>query len=103
MYKDAHLKSYEKVSRYTSVPFYYDSDSDKYIYGTAKKMKRNTPFAEYQVKQGDTFDSLALDNYDDAQFYWVIAEFNGINDPFLKLRVGAKIRIPVLSEIEFMG
>ena len=37
----------------------------------------------------------------DTTYYWIIADFNRIQDPFINLPVGYTIKIPVLSNIEF--
>ena len=101
--KDPRLRAYEKVSRYSTVPYYYNETDEKYIYGTAKKLNTDSAYIYYQIQQGDSFDSIALNQYGDAQFYWVIADYNQVNDPFLKLKPGAYIKIPNISTIVFQG
>ena len=46
-------------------------------------------------------DSIALDMYSNSTFYWVLADFNQIIDPFAKLKIGSIIKVPTLSQIKF--
>lgn len=97
-------KSYKQsnnLSRYSNTPYYYHTIDDKYIYGTAKNLRLDTPYSLYTVQQGDTLDSIALEFYNNPTLYWVICFFNHINDAFVDLNVGDKLKIPGLSTIEF--
>ena len=50
----------------------------------------------------DTLDLLALNYYGRPDFYWIIADFNGIKDPFIDLPKKFKtIRIPTLTQIYY--
>lgn len=95
-------KSYNKLSRYAYFPYYYNTVDDKYVYGITANLDTSTAFSEYVVKAGDTLDLIALNHYNDPTRYWIIADFNRILDPFEKLTVGQKLKIPVLSNIEFI-
>lgn len=95
-YKDSTV-----MSRYTSFPYYYHSKDNKYVSGVTAYLKDTTVYTLYEVKRGDTLDSLALDFYNNPTLYWVICSFNRIQDPFSKLTVGQKLKIPSLSNIEF--
>ena len=99
--KNEQLRAYDKLSRYSSFPFYYNTVDDKYIYGTTNHLKNNTSYQNYQIKKGDTLDSIALKAWNNPTYYWIIADFNRIQDPFINLPVGYTIKIPVLSNIEF--
>jgi nucleoid-associated protein YgaU len=55
----------------------------------------------HKVKDGDTLDSLALYYYNNPTYYWVIADFNRIQDPYLELEVGRILKIPTFSNIAF--
>lgn len=94
-------KDYSKISRYSSFPYYYHTKDDKYIYGTTSYLKDTTVYTLYTVQRGDTFDSLALEFYNNPTLYWVICSFNRIQDPFSVLREGQLLKIPSLSTIEF--
>lgn len=99
--KDKQLLQYDKLSRYSSFPFYYNIEDKKYIYGITNHLKNNTSYKNYEIKYGDTLDKLALNAWNNPTLYWVIADFNRIQDPFIYLPVGTIIKIPVLSNIEF--
>lgn len=94
-------KQYTKLSRYTTIPYFYHTVDKKYIYGTSKYLKNTTPYTSYTIKYGDTLDSLALDFYNNPTLYWIICSFNHIQDPFITLKEGDIIKIPSLSTIEY--
>jgi nucleoid-associated protein YgaU len=95
-------KNYDKVSRYSIFPYYYNRIDDKYIYGLTTHLKNeNVKFVNHTVKKDDTLDNLALYYYNNPTYYWVIADFNRINDPYKTLKIGTILRIPTFSNIEF--
>lgn len=98
---DKTYKQYSKLSRYSPFPYYYHTVDEKYIYGTTAYLKDTTLYTLHTVKRGDTFDSLALDYYNNPTLYWIICSFNRIQDPFTSLEEGSKIKIPSISNIEF--
>lgn len=99
---DKSYKSYERLSRYSSFPYYYNRNDNKYIYGTTGQLDDTTPFSSYIVKQNDTYDSIALDFYNNPTYYWVICDFNRIQDPFENPTAGTLLRIPVFSSIRYV-
>lgn len=94
-------KSYDYLSRYLNFPYYYNSRDKKYIYGTTSQISKNISYYLYEVKDDDTLDSIALDVYNNPTYFWAIADFNNIQDPYLIPKVGDKIKIPLLSEIKY--
>ena len=95
-------KSYDRVSRYSPFPIYYDSDNNKYVHGvTAHLDVDQTPYVAHVVKDGDTLDSISLYYYNNPTYYWVIADFNRIQDPFKQLKVGNTLNIPTFSAIHY--
>lgn len=95
-------KEYDRVSRYSVFPYYYNRLDEKYIYGiTAQLKKDNTPYVVHTVKLNDTLDSLSLYYYGNPLYYWIIADFNNIQDPYINLEVGQKLNIPTFNSIEF--
>lgn len=96
-YKD----NYSKLSRYTPFPYYYHKLDDKYISGTTTYLKDTTTYTVHTIQRGETFDSLALEYYNNPTLYWIICSFNRIQDPFMELKVGQQIKIPSISTIEF--
>ena len=94
-------KNYDRLSRYTRIPYYYNIEDNKYEYGTTAHLRDDTVFSLHKVKKGDTPDSLALYYYNNPTYYWVILDFNRIQDPFDELVEGMYIKIPVISAIKF--
>ena len=72
-------KEYDRVSRYSVFPYYYNRLDEKYIYGITAQ----------------------LNYYGNPLYYWIIADFNNIQDPYIKLEVGQKLNIPTFNSIEF--
>ena len=94
-------KSYDRLSRYTRFPYYYNTEDNKYMYGTTAHLKDNTPYMLHKVQRGDTYDKLALDYYNNPTYYWIILDFNRIQDPFIEPEEGIYIKIPTFSAIQF--
>ena len=96
-------KEYERISRYSVVPFYYNRVDDKYIYGLSSQLKKeDTKYVIHKVKDGDTYDTLSLYYYNSPLYYWVICDFNDIQDPYINPEVGTTLRIPTFSDIQFI-
>ena len=94
-------KDYDYLSRYTSFPFYYNEGDRKYIYGVTSQLNQSITYVLHEIKVNETLDTLALDYYNNPTFFWIIADFNHIQDPFLKLEIGSKLKIPTLNEVNF--
>ena len=98
---DKKYKDYDYFSRYTSFPIYYNKENEKYIYGTTAQINPDTNYSLYKTQRGDTLDSIALNYYNNPTFFWVIARFNNILDPYIKLKENIELKIPVLSDVTF--
>lgn len=95
-------KDTNNVSRYTQFPYYYHTEDDKYVYGLTSQLENNIEYVLVEVRERDTLDSLALKYYGRPDYYWVIADFNRISDPFIKLYNKYKtIKIPPITQIYF--
>ena len=99
--KNKSYKQYNKLSRYSNFPYYYNTLDKRYIYGTTKYLKNTTSYRNHKIEYGDTLDSLALKYYNNPTYYWIICSFNRIQDPFKNLVVGEFIKIPSISNIEY--
>lgn len=99
--KDKAYKDYEYTSRYASFPYYYHTCDKKYVQGLTGQLDDNSVFVLHKVKKGETLDSIALDSYSNSTFFWVIADFNHIQDPFAPLEVDSMLKIPTLASIKF--
>lgn len=99
--KNKQYKSYEKLSRYTTFPYYYHTVDGKYIYGTTSQLSKDSDYSLYLVQRGDTWDSIALDAYNNPVYYWVLCDYNEVQDPFTEPVEGTYIRVPVISVIKY--
>ena len=94
--------NFDYLSRYTDTPYYYDTLSDRQIFGIGTNLKNTTEFVTHKVTSHDTLHSLALKYYNNPTFWWIIASFNDIQDPFKPLiDKYTTIKIPSISSIEF--
>ena len=100
--KKSPSKQYSYISRYAPDTVYYHTLDNKYISSTARPLNSNTPYTEYKVQRGDTFDNIALFYYNNPTYYWIICAFNNINDPFKVLQEGMTLKIPSLASIQFI-
>lgn len=93
---------FDYISRYSNIPYYYDTLKDKQIFGIGTNLKTNTEFVTHKVVNRDTLNSLALKYYNNPTFWWVIAYFNDIQDPFKPLvDKYTTLKIPNISSVEF--
>ena len=67
--KNKRFESYSYLSRYTGVPFYYDTLKGRDVYGIGTNLQKNTAAFSYKVQQGDTLDKLALIYYNNPTFW----------------------------------
>lgn len=94
--------NFDYLSRYTNIPYYYDSLTSKEVFGIGTNLKTNAEFVTHKVKSNDTLNSLALKYYNNPTFWWVIAYFNDVQDSFKPLRDKyTTLKIPNISSVEF--
>ena len=94
-------KDYQKISRYSVFPYYYNRIDDKYMYGLTTHLSDDITYVNHVVKQEDTLDTLALYYYNNPTYYWIIADFNKIQDPYKCLKIGSILKIPTFSNLKF--
>lgn len=94
-------KQYDKFSRYSPLPYYFNVEDDKYVYGTYHQLDDGTNYQIYVTKHNDTYDSIALQFYNNPTYYWIIVDFNRINDPFVPPKEGTRLKIPAFSNLKF--
>lgn len=96
-------KEYDYLSRYSTFSFYYNTKDKKYIYGLSSQLKtQNMTYVTVKVTESTTLDFLANKYYGRPDYFWIIADFNHIIDPFIHLADHfSEIKIPNMSEIEF--
>ena len=96
-------KFYDYTSRYATFPYYYHTVDKKYIYGITSNLNTNTEYVIHMIKDTDTLDSLALKYYGRPDLFWVIADFNRIQDPYIKLYENYNfLNIPSLAGIRYL-
>ena len=100
--KNKSTKKYTYISRYSKFYYYYNTLDDKYIYGITSKLSKNIHYTIHKIKEYDTLDFISLNYYGRPDFYWILADFNNIKDPFVTLYVKYdSIKIPTLTEIYY--
>lgn len=99
---DKKYVSYGYTSRYSSFPYYYNTLDNKYFYGVTKHLNKNITYVSHKVRDYDTLDSLSYIYYGRPDYYWVIADFNDIKDPYIDLQKTFKsIKIPTITAISY--
>ena len=93
---------YEYLSRYNGIPYYFDTKNNRDVMGICKQIDFTTSYVTHKIEAKDTLDSLSLKYYNNPTFWWAIAAFNKINDPFIKLSTKfTLLKIPNISGIKF--
>lgn len=101
-FKNKRYFDFNYTCRYTGVPYYYDTVKGEDVFGIGKQMRKDTAWVAHKVRPDDSLDSLALKYYNDPTYWWIIAYFNDIIDPFKTLKDKFDvIKIPSISSIEF--
>lgn len=99
---NARTNTFDYKSRYTGVLYYFDTEKNRDIYGIGKQIRYDTPYVTHTVVTGDSLDKLALTYYNNPSYWWVIAYFNKINDPFISIpNKFSVLKIPAISSIIF--
>lgn len=95
-------KSYDYLSRYATFPFYYHTEDKKYIYGLTKHLNTNIEHVIVDIEMSTTLDSLANKYYGRPDYWWIIADFNRISDPFIQLFGNYEtLKIPSMAAISY--
>ena len=98
--KRSHTFDYN--SRYSGVPYYFDTKKNRDIFSIGSQIRFDTSYVAHKVKSEDTLDKLALTYYNNPSYWWAIAYFNKINDPFIRLASRySLLKIPTISSIVF--
>ena len=63
-------------------------------------MRRVTSYYEYTTQDGDTFDLLALDMYNDERLAHYIIEYNPDYADVIVFEGGVQLKLPVVEEAE---
>lgn len=81
-------------SRYNGFYYYYNKLDKTNQMSTSAWLKENNTYETYKVKDGDTYDSISLQYYNNPTYYWIICDFNRIIDPFVRPKAGDILYIP---------
>lgn len=93
---------YDYLSRYTHVPYYFDTVKQREICGIGSNLRKDSPYVSHKVVSGDTLHNLSLRYYNNPTYWWIIAYFNDIQDAFIPLKDQFNIiQIPNISGISF--
>lgn len=97
---NTYTKSSNYFSRYNGLNYFYNENDDKYVLATRQWLKKftdQTRVTSYKVKKKDTYDSIALDYYNNPTYYWIICDYNRIIDPITPPKEGTILEIPSLN------
>ncbi len=98
---DKQYKVYNRLSRYSLFPIYYNTLDDKYESSTTAYLDDSTEYLLHKVQQNDNYDTIALQYYNNPTYYWIICSFNHIQDPFVPPVPGTYVKVPVMSSIRY--
>lgn len=94
--------TFDYLSRYTGVSYFFDTQKNREVYGIGSQISFDTPYILHKVGVADNLDKLALKYYNNPSYWWVIAYFNKINDPFINISLTyTTLKIPTISSIVF--
>lgn len=94
--------TYDYNNRYTGVPYYYHTGDLKDVFGLGSNLLTTTSWVAHKVSETDNLDKLALKYYNNPTYWWIIADFNRIKDPFVDLwKYYDILKIPQIASIEF--
>lgn len=91
------IKTSNYYSRYNGFDYYYNKLDNKNQMSTSKWLNQSNTYQTYKVKDGDTYDSIALWFYNNPTYYWIICDFNRILDSLSKPTPGDILYIPLLG------
>ncbi len=66
-------------------------------------MRRVTAYKEYTTREGDTFDALALQLYNDERLAHYIIEFNPDYADVVIFGANVALRLPIVEDAETPG
>lgn len=100
---DKNLTSKQYISRYSNFPFYYHTLDNKHIQGLSAQLNTETQYVLIEINESTTLDYLANKYYGRPDYWWIIADFNRIQDPFLPIfpRFN-KLKLPSIGALEFI-
>lgn len=99
---DEQSKTYTYISRYANFKFAYNKNDEKFIYELTSQLNDNTPYVVHKLAKTDNLDYLANKYYGRPDLFWIIADFNKIQDPFINLSDHfTEIKVPTFTAISY--
>jgi nucleoid-associated protein YgaU len=96
------LKHYNTDSRYTNSNIYFDKIIEGYFIDLPKNMSitrlESDSFYKVDVTSQNRLDLIANSFYKNSRLWWVIAEANGIDDPY-NVPAGTTLIVPSSASI----
>lgn len=100
--KDKQSKSYNYISRYSNFSIAYNTNDNKFIYELTSQLENSTEYVIHKLSKTDNLDYLSNKYYGRPDLFWIIADFNRIQDPFIILSdYFTDIKIPTLTSISY--
>ena len=111
--KNKTAKTSKYFSRYNGKNYYMntldvlseDSETGSVAYKeqleTSRWLSHNNDYKTYITKEGDTYDLLALQFYNNPTYYWIICDYNRVQNPFNNPKINEVVKIPTFSAIRF--
>jgi len=94
------IKSSKYFSRYNGLNYFYNNNDGKYQLEMRHWLRNDideTQLTKYLVKEKDTYDSIALQFYNNPLYYWIICDYNRIIDPIIPPKPDSILYIPSLN------
>jgi hypothetical protein len=94
--------TFDYNSRYSGVAYYFNTKTGRDTPGIGKQINFDAPYVLHKVQSTDTLDGLALKYYNNPTYWWAIAFFNKISDPFISVPLKyTSLKIPSISSLYF--
>ena len=88
-----HIAHTGYLSRYNTVPIYYDTLEDRKVYGIGQSLDKDVPYVTHKVTEKDTLWNLSLKYNVQVE---VLAEENNMEIDDI-LRIGSEIKVPIIE------
>ena len=100
--KDKSYLSYDYTNINAGNPTYYNTEDEKYLISLGNNMLDDSSYTIHKVNHNDALNYLALKYYGSPIYWWVIADFNHIVDPFITLDEHfTELKIPNITSIKY--
>ena len=90
-----------EIGVYEHFKEYFNIQDNKYFYGITNQLDDTTAYMIHIASKEDTIDSISLKYYNTPNDFWILCDFNRIQDPYSFIKPGTKIKIPVFSSIMY--